>query len=173
MGKSLLTLQASFSLLYLFSHAVRATRHCFAVSRGVVTGGISWLPQLFLIFDHICFDHFTEFAEIWSNCLIFLFSRCCQALWGVWRRQHRLYYPAQRSSRYRFIIGLTNSGCFGQYYLQTCSRGVRWVCRSTKGFKPLYSSSLEVKPVISVSQSMFLRQPFIPLNHSYHSTIHQ
>ena len=41
MVKRLLMVQPSFSLLYLFNRAGRVTRHCFAVSRPVVTGFIT------------------------------------------------------------------------------------------------------------------------------------
>ena len=37
------------------------------------------------------------------------------------KRQHGSFYPGQRPSQYRLLVGLTHSGCFGQHYLQALS----------------------------------------------------
>ena len=40
------------------------------------------------------------------------------------RRQHGPFYAERRLSQYRFLIGLTHSGCFRQNYLQALSVGL-------------------------------------------------
>ena len=40
------------------------------------------------------------------------------------RRQHGPFYPRRRLSQYRFLVGLTHSGCFGPHYFQALSIGL-------------------------------------------------
>ena len=75
--KSFLMVRDSFSLLYLFSGAARATRHCFAVSRAVVTGvSLSFLSQSWFL---VAFPSAISLGLLTFdlNRLIFLSRRCC------------------------------------------------------------------------------------------------
>ena len=69
------------------------------------------------------------------------------------RRQHGPFYPGRRLSQYRFLIVLTHSGCFGQYYFQTLSRGLARY--SVVQFIPFIPAGHSTAVVVVVAEKKF------------------